>query len=235
MRHNLNRPRLEGTTPGCRLLTGSHCISERAQIGKLGWRLGTGAINVPNTHPAAVAASIAMLDHLFEGRCNFGISPGVVPSDAEVLGNLDNDRNALFMEGIEVVLKVWASQAPYDINGKFWNVAAKRTLMPEIGQGIMPKWVAKHWTKYIEGCENGNREALAENCRVASNIFVADDLAITSATVACLQAVDAANAARCGSPDVMLLVVPALPLATIVACFCQMWRRRGFSCTEIDD
>src|SRR5271155_4428415 len=39
-------------------------------------RLGTGTINLPNSHPANVAAQIAMLDHMLEGRLNFGISPG---------------------------------------------------------------------------------------------------------------------------------------------------------------
>ncbi len=39
-------------------------------------RLGTGTVNMPNTHPAAVAASIAMLDHMLDGRLIFGISPG---------------------------------------------------------------------------------------------------------------------------------------------------------------
>src|SRR5580693_6903439 len=31
-------------------------------------RLGTGTINMPNTHPAAIAASMAMLDHMLDGR-----------------------------------------------------------------------------------------------------------------------------------------------------------------------
>src|SRR3954468_3424704 len=39
-------------------------------------RLGTGTINLPNSHPAAVAAEIAMLDHMLDGRFNFGVSPG---------------------------------------------------------------------------------------------------------------------------------------------------------------
>src|SRR6266581_2588238 len=38
--------------------------------------LGTGTVNLPNGHPAAIAAKIAMLDHLLEGRFVFGISPG---------------------------------------------------------------------------------------------------------------------------------------------------------------
>src|SRR5262249_50802770 len=39
-------------------------------------RLGTGPITLPNSPPANVAAQIAMLDHMLDGRFNFGISPG---------------------------------------------------------------------------------------------------------------------------------------------------------------
>jgi alkanesulfonate monooxygenase SsuD/methylene tetrahydromethanopterin reductase-like flavin-dependent oxidoreductase (luciferase family) len=102
-------------------------------------RLGTGTINMPNNHPAAVASQIAMLDHMLDGRFNFGISPGGLLSDAEVFGNLDADRNAMLVEGINTVLKIWEGQAPYDIEGKYWNVTTRRTAMLEIGQGIMAR------------------------------------------------------------------------------------------------
>ena len=55
---------------------------------------------MPNNHPAAVAANIAMLDHMLDGRFIFGISPGGLLSDAEAFGNLDADRNAMFLEAI---------------------------------------------------------------------------------------------------------------------------------------
>lgn len=102
-------------------------------------RLGTGTINMPNTHPAAIAGQIAMLDHMLDGRFNFGISPGGLLSDAEIFGNLDADRNAMFLEGIDAVLKLWTTEAPYDIDGKFWNITTRRQLISEIGQGIVPK------------------------------------------------------------------------------------------------
>ena len=102
-------------------------------------RLGTGTINMPNTHPAAAASQAAMLDHMLDGRFNFGISPGGLASDAEVFGNLDEDRGAMFLECINTVLKIWEGEAPYNIEGKYWNVSTERTQMPEIGQGIMPK------------------------------------------------------------------------------------------------
>ena len=102
-------------------------------------KLGTGTVNLPNTHPAKVATEIAMLDHLLDGRFIFGISPGGLLSDAEVFGNLDADRNAMFVEAIDQILAIWASEPPYDIKGKYWNISLTRQLVREIGQGILPK------------------------------------------------------------------------------------------------
>ncbi len=101
-------------------------------------RLGTGTINMPNNHPGAVAASIAMLDHMLDGRLIFGISPGGLLSDAELFGNLDANRNEMFLEAINQVLAIWASQPPYNIKGKYWTISTERTLMQDIGQGYIP-------------------------------------------------------------------------------------------------
>ena len=102
-------------------------------------KLGTGTINMPNTHPAATAASLAMLDHMLDGRLIFGISPGGLLSDAELFGNLDANRNEMFLEAINQVLEIWASEPPYNIKGKYWNISVERTLMADIGQGFIAK------------------------------------------------------------------------------------------------
>jgi alkanesulfonate monooxygenase SsuD/methylene tetrahydromethanopterin reductase-like flavin-dependent oxidoreductase (luciferase family) len=101
--------------------------------------LGTGTINMPNTHPAAVAAQAAMLDHLLQGRFIMGISPGGLMSDAEVFGNFGHNRNEMFVECINTVLKIWESEPPYNIEGKYWNVSVGKTMIPEIGQGFIMK------------------------------------------------------------------------------------------------
>jgi len=75
-------------------------------------KLGTGTINMPNIHPAALAANMAMLDHMLEGRLIFGISPGGLLSDAEAFGNLDANRNEMFLEAINQVLQIWSVEAP---------------------------------------------------------------------------------------------------------------------------
>jgi alkanesulfonate monooxygenase SsuD/methylene tetrahydromethanopterin reductase-like flavin-dependent oxidoreductase (luciferase family) len=109
-------------------------ISETSTI-----KLGSGTVNLPNGHPATIAAHVAMVDHLLEGRFLFGISPGGLLSDAEVFGNLENDRTEMFVEAIDQVLAIWTSEAPYNLRGKYWTISTERTMRPEIGQGTIVK------------------------------------------------------------------------------------------------
>lgn len=102
-------------------------------------KLGTGTVNLPNHHPAMVAAEVAMVDHMAEGRFIFGISPGGLLSDAEMFGNLERDRNAMFAESIDHILDLWSGEAPYNLEGKYWTLSTARTMMPDIGQGKVLK------------------------------------------------------------------------------------------------
>ena len=101
--------------------------------------LGSGTVNMPNSHPAAIAAQVAMLDHMLKGRFLFGISPGGLMSDAEVFGNYQKDRNAIFLESINMVLEIWNSEGPYDLHGSYFHVSTKSTSIKEIGQGSILK------------------------------------------------------------------------------------------------
>ena len=112
----------------------SSLISETTKI-----KLGTGTINLPNNHPAAIAAQVAMIDHLLQGRFILGISPGGLKSDAEIFGSLEKDRNAMFKECINHILRIWSEEPPYKIKGEFWNVTTEKTIVREIGQGIIAR------------------------------------------------------------------------------------------------
>jgi len=46
--------------------------------------LGSGTVNMPNSHPAAIAAQVAMLDHMLKGRFTSGIDIRRLGSVAEV-------------------------------------------------------------------------------------------------------------------------------------------------------
>lgn len=111
-------------------------ISDTRQI-----KLATGTTNLSHMHPVLVAAHAAMFDHLAQGRFIFGISPGALVSDAEALGILAEDRNKLFAEAIDVILAIWAGEAPYDIDlaDNRFKVTTRSTMFTDIGMGHMPK------------------------------------------------------------------------------------------------
>ena len=104
-------------------------------------KLATGTSNLSQSHPTLIAAHAAMFDHLSKGRFIFGISPGALASDAEALGMLQEDRNKLFAEAIDVILQIWERDPPYDIElpGNRFKVTTTKTLVEEIGKGVMYK------------------------------------------------------------------------------------------------
>jgi alkanesulfonate monooxygenase SsuD/methylene tetrahydromethanopterin reductase-like flavin-dependent oxidoreductase (luciferase family) len=104
-------------------------------------KLGTGTCNLSQQHPVLVAAQAAMFDHLAQGRFILGVSPGALPSDAEAIGILNEDRNKMFAEAIDVILKIWEGEAPYDIDlpGNRFKVTTRSYMDLALGTGIMPK------------------------------------------------------------------------------------------------
>ena len=104
-------------------------------------KLATGTSNLSQSHPVLIAAHAAMFDHLARGRFIFGVSPGALPSDAEALGLLTEDRNRLFAEAIDVILAIWERDAPYDIDlpGNRFKVTTATTQNAAIGRGGMYK------------------------------------------------------------------------------------------------
>jgi len=111
-------------------------IPETRQI-----KLASGTSNLSHSHPTLIASQAAMFDHLAKGRFILGISPGALASDAEALGILDQDRNQMFAEAIDVILAIWEREPPYDIdfpNNRF-KVSTRVTSVPEIGRGQLMK------------------------------------------------------------------------------------------------
>jgi len=104
-------------------------------------RLGTGTTNLSHQHPALVAVNSAMFDHLSGGRFILGVSPGALPSDAEILGILDEDRNQIFGDAVDVITRLWHDDAPYDIDipGNRFTVTTARTFDPDAGVGIVQR------------------------------------------------------------------------------------------------
>jgi alkanesulfonate monooxygenase SsuD/methylene tetrahydromethanopterin reductase-like flavin-dependent oxidoreductase (luciferase family) len=102
-------------------------------------KLGTAVANLPHVHPVVTAATAAMVDHLLRGRFIFGTGAGILRTDAEALGLLEQDRAAMFIEAMDQILALWAGKPPYNLKGKYWNITVEKTQWPEIGLGSIAK------------------------------------------------------------------------------------------------
>jgi alkanesulfonate monooxygenase SsuD/methylene tetrahydromethanopterin reductase-like flavin-dependent oxidoreductase (luciferase family) len=104
-------------------------------------KLATGTANLSHLHPVLIAVQAAMFDHLAEGRFILGVSPGALTSDAEALGILEQDRNKMFAEAIDVILAIWEGEPPYDIDfpDNRYKVSTARTMTLDLGVGYLHK------------------------------------------------------------------------------------------------
>lgn len=120
----------------CSMLFLATLISDTKTI-----KLATGTSNISQWHPAMLASHAAMFDHLAKGRFIFGISPGILRCDAEALGILNEDRNKLFAEAIDVILEIWKREQPYDIDlpDNRFKVSTRETRRLDIGRGHLYK------------------------------------------------------------------------------------------------
>jgi alkanesulfonate monooxygenase SsuD/methylene tetrahydromethanopterin reductase-like flavin-dependent oxidoreductase (luciferase family) len=106
-------------------------------------RLGPAPVCLNQHHPAHVAARLAFLDHLSKGRINLCFGPGSVTADHELYGIDPKDGGAMVNEAIEIILKLWSSEPPYEYDGKYWKISLKKTVDEETGIGYIPKPLQK--------------------------------------------------------------------------------------------
>jgi limonene 1,2-monooxygenase len=73
-------------------------------------RLGTGVVSIPYHNPLMVANRIAQLDHLTFGRLMFGAGPGLLASDAHMLGLDVNDSRNKLDRGLSVITRLFKGE-----------------------------------------------------------------------------------------------------------------------------
>src|SRR5580658_5055114 len=69
-------------------------------------RLGTGVVSLPYHNPLMVVNRIIQLDHMTMGRVMFGAGPGLLPTDATMLGVDIKSQRDMMVEALEVILKL---------------------------------------------------------------------------------------------------------------------------------
>src|SRR5216684_2568419 len=98
----------------------------------------TAAVN----HPARVAERIAVMDHLSEGRVEFGTGRGsssaewagfAIPSAAET--------KPMWRESLEQIPRMWRDE-PYSFKGKYFSMPERNVLPKPYSKPHPPIWVA---------------------------------------------------------------------------------------------
>jgi limonene 1,2-monooxygenase len=69
-------------------------------------RLGSGVISLPYHSPLNVAGRIAQLDHQTRGRAMFGFGPGLLNSDAQMMGIEASTQRDRMGEALDVILRL---------------------------------------------------------------------------------------------------------------------------------
>ena len=106
--------------------------------------VGSAIFNItrPVNHPARIAERVAMLDHLSEGRFEFGTGRG--SSSTEVFGfgieSMEKTRE-LYDEALPQIVRMWAEDE-YSYDGSAFSMPTRRVLPKPYTDPHPPIWVA---------------------------------------------------------------------------------------------
>ncbi|MAV36465.1 MAG: hypothetical protein CMJ59_13540 [Planctomycetaceae bacterium] len=125
-------------------------------------RLGPAPVCLAYHHPVHVAGRLAFLDHLSHGRLNVCFGPGAIPTDLEVFDVDPRQSGERVAEAIDMILKIWTSDPPYQMEGRFWRFRIKEQLDPEMGLGTLPKPLQRPYPPVFTPCiSRGSRSIQA--------------------------------------------------------------------------
>ncbi|MFK4596403.1 LLM class flavin-dependent oxidoreductase [Streptomyces pristinaespiralis] len=109
--------------------------------------LGSGIFNplAPVNHPVKVAEKVAMLDHLSQGRFEFGSGRGA--GSHEILGFMPgitdmNHTKEIWEETIAEFPKMWLQDEYVGFQGKHWSLPPRKVLPKPYGPAHPPMWYA---------------------------------------------------------------------------------------------
>ncbi len=93
-------------------------------------KLGTGVVSLPYHNPLMAANRILQLDHQTRGRVMFGVGPGLLPSDAMMLGVDPMTQRDRMMEGLTVILRLFKGEVVTEKTDWYNLVNARAHLLP---------------------------------------------------------------------------------------------------------
>ena len=164
--------------------------------------VGTAITNItaPVNHPARVAERIATMDHLSEGRVEFGTGRG--SSTAEWAGFAIPSAaytKPMWRESLEQIPRMWRDE-PYQFEGKYFRMPERNVLPKPYTKPHPPLWVAcSSPPTFIEAGELGlgalcftfgtpsqiadhvrNYKEAIKRCKKPAGAYINDNIAVTT-------------------------------------------------------
>jgi alkanesulfonate monooxygenase SsuD/methylene tetrahydromethanopterin reductase-like flavin-dependent oxidoreductase (luciferase family) len=84
-------------------------------------RIGTAVTVLPLVHPLRIAEEVATVDHLSQGRFDFGIGRSGAASTYDVLGIPYGESQARFEEALAILREAWKGE-PFSYQGRFHRI-----------------------------------------------------------------------------------------------------------------
>ena len=103
-------------------------------------RLGLGVVILPYHHPARVAERVAMLDHLSDGRVDFGTGRSAA-YELTGMGIDPRDSREMWDESLTMIPRIWDSDF-FSWEGRFWSMPERQVLPKPYQKPHPPIWVA---------------------------------------------------------------------------------------------
>jgi limonene 1,2-monooxygenase len=93
-------------------------------------RFGTGVISLPYHHPMMVADRIVQLDHMTRGRIMFGAGPGLLASDAIMMGIDPITQRDRMAESLDAILRLFKGEIVTEKTDWYTMEGARLHLLP---------------------------------------------------------------------------------------------------------
>jgi limonene 1,2-monooxygenase len=93
-------------------------------------RLGTGVVSLPYHNPLMVADRIVQLDHQTMGRVMFGVGPGLLTSDAMMLGIDPATQRDRMMQGLDLILRLFKGETVTEKTDWYTLTNARLQILP---------------------------------------------------------------------------------------------------------
>ena len=97
-------------------------------------RLGTGVMSLPYHNPLTAAGRMLQLDHQTRGRAMFGFGPGLLNSDAQMLGIEASTQRRKMAEAVEIIVRLMDGEIVTQKSDWFELKEARLQLAPYRGR-----------------------------------------------------------------------------------------------------